>query len=218
MKLSPRNYNAILNFLRTPAVGDTRYMSIGEFSSASHTLKYCRDEKHFHMTAGNLSGSVLYSVSPLRRITFNNDTVLVCRSTASLVSTLFRGYSSRDSNQVHYFSTRGMVTDDNLVPIIYSEKKIDSNDMRVVVNSYVFRRENILSKFILDTLCPLFMDPSYRKCLFEDPNACYESHQIPRLEVVFRDITSSFWINKLPDISLNEEIIANFTRGYFNIR
>lgn len=156
------------------------------------------------------------SIGKHRRVSFPRNKIHV-RSLSTLIREAFRGGSTiEDSNGNIYHSASGIITDHNFVPIIYVELDQKHPTKRIcVINSYVFRRENILSKFIVDTLIPLIMNPSYRKSLFEDDySEPFVYSNMVEIEVVFKDITADFWNTSSLGMILDNEKIANFTEQF----
>lgn len=203
------------------------YYTLREFFRSSRTYYFDITEKeltrggvfHYYRQDPKSEYSPIFGVSTgkYRRIVFPSSQI-IARSTATLIREVFRGgIAVKDTNGELYYSTPGLITDHNFVPIIYVEvNRKHPSKTRCVINSYVFRRENILCKFIIDTLLPLLMNPSYRKSLFEDENTETLTPYNTEIEVVFKDITVDFWKTPSFGMELDKEKIANFTEQFCN--
>lgn len=210
MKLVRRHYYTLREFFR---YSRTYYFDITEkeLTRGGAFHYYRQDPKSEYAPIFGVD------IGKYRRIVFPSSQV-VARSTSTLIREVFRGGTAvKDTNGEVYYSTSGLITDHNFVPIIYVEaNRKHPNKTRCVINSYVFRRESILCKFIIDTLVPLLMNPSYRKSLFEDENTETLTPYNTEIEVVFKDITTDFWKTPSFGMELDKEKITNFTEQFCN--
>jgi hypothetical protein len=218
MKLLARHYSAIISFL-TFANRYSSYPSVTDVVNGMDNIRYFKfDSDDFVPQGADDVGKGIY------RQMFSRD-ASVCRSTSTLIRNLFSGIGVIDSANVRYLAGPGMIADANGVPLLIALKPTQTyknrtgykHEVRLVVNSYVFRRENSFSKFIIDTLYPSLTDPSYRRSMFEDDNdynVNWRKRSLPKVEIVFMDIDENFWINKPLDIVLDKEKISTFTSDF----
>jgi len=203
MKLTYRHLQAIKQFLR---YSYHPYVNINTVESSPFFRYHKIEDPSFIPIFGQIVGNFVK--------TGFNTPVSAARTTSSLIQKVFCGYCAEDSNGEIYYASSGIITDHNHIPLIYTERYKDLKKhhiIRCVINSYVFKRETILSKFLVDTLIPLLLNPSYRKDT-EDSTADFDDSS--GFEVVLKDISASFWDSTSLGMTLDKEKISTFTKKF----
>lgn len=203
MKLTYRHLQAIKQFLRYHY---HPYVNINTVESSPFFRYHKIEDPSFIPDFGQIVGNFVK--------TGFNTPVSAARTTSSLIQKVFCGYCAEDSNGEIYYASSGIITDHNHIPLIYTERYKDPKKhhiIRCVINSYVFKRETILSKFLVDTLIPLLLNPSYRKDT-EDSTADFDNSSV--FEVVLKDISASFWDSTSLGMTLDKEKISTFTKKF----
>ena len=203
MKLTYRHLQYIQQFLRYHY---RPYININTVESSPFFRYHKIEDLSFIPDFGQMVGNFV-------KVGFNTP-VSAARTTSSLITKVFCGYSAEDSSGEVYHASPGIITDHNYIPLIYVERYKDPRKQRIircVINSYVFKRETILSKFLVDTIIPLLLNPSYRKDT-EDSTADFDNSS--DFEVVLKDVSASFWDSNSLGLTLDKEKISTFTKKF----
>lgn len=204
MKLTYRHLHAIQRFLKYHYIS---YVTINATESSSPFFYYHKiEDPSFIPDFG-------YIVGDFVKAGFDNP-ISSARTTSSLIQKVFCGQCVEDSNGEIYYASSGIITDHNYIPLIYTErykdpKKLDT--IRCVINSYVFKRETIFSKFLVDTFIPLLLNPSYKKDTEDSSTSFFGS---TKFEIVLKDISASFWDSTSLGMTLDKEKISTFTKKF----
>ena len=204
MKLTYRHLNAIEHFLKYHY---SNYVNINAAELPSPFIYYHKiEDSSFIPDFGSIVGNFV-------KVGFDTS-VSAARTTSSLIQKVFRGQCAEDSNGEIYYASSGIITDHNYIPLIYMERCKDPEKQRItrcVINSYVFKRETIFSKFLVDTLIPILLNPSYKKDTEDSVASFFGSAEF---EIVLKDISASFWDSTSLGMTLDKEKISTFTKKF----
>ena len=206
MKLTDTHLRTINQFLR---YRHGSYISISAAESFSPLFYYHKiEDPSFTPGFGCIVGDFV-------KVGFNTAPINSARTTSSLIQKVFsQDNVVVDSNGEVYYTSSGIITDHNHVPLIYKERHNDPKKLdiiRCVINSYVFKRETIFSKFLVDTFIPLLLNPSYKKDIEDSSTSFFGS---TKFEIVFKDISASFWDSTSLGMTLDKEKISTFTKKF----
>lgn len=204
MKLTYSHLHTIKQFLEYYR---NYYLNINAAELPSPSLYYHKIEDPSSIPAFG------YIVGNFVKVGFNTS-VRAARTTSSLIQKVFRGQCAEDSNGEIYYASSGIITDHNYIPLIYTESYKDPEKQhitRCVINSYVFKRETVFSKFLVDTLIPLLLNPSYKKDTEDSVASFFDS---TKFEIVLKDISASFWDSTSLGMTLDKEKISTFTKKF----
>lgn len=133
------------------------------------------------------------------------------RSSQPLIRELLCGRPCKDSNGVEYKVANSIIADSNCIPLMMLLVN-DRGERKVVVNSYCLKRNDIMSKVIIDTLVPYLVQNKYKEDLFPDPYEYMRSRSYSIVEIC--DL-SDVWLDKFPTFDIDKKLVAEAANKFF---
>lgn len=130
-----------------------------------------------------------------------------------------------DKNRAIYYSAPGILFDSNFVPLMWVTKPTDrmsantsSDEYKriITIHPYVFKRADIVSRVILDTIVPIFVNTDYKKASIEKEAEIYENpfyNIFSKVQLVIAEPDKDMFI-ETNDVSPDMNAIKNITKLY----
>ena len=135
------------------------------------------------------------------------------RSSQPLIRELLASIPCKDSNGIEYKVTNSIIADSNCIPLIMLLVN-DKGGRKVVVNSYCLKRNDTVSKIIVDTLVPYLVQNKYKEDLFQDPYEYMRNRSYSTVEIC--DL-SDVWLNKFPTFDIDKKLVAEAADNFFTL-